>query len=95
MSINQPGNLHLNITSAKPSEELLGLIEPFVYEFTASHRGSISAEHGLGLMKSHAIVCLMSMTFFFVGELFLIPSSNPTVLLEECNECEPNEANEG
>lgn len=27
-------------------------IEPFVYEWTASHKGSISAEHGLGVMKA-------------------------------------------
>ncbi|EGD78013.1 D-2-hydroxyglutarate dehydrogenase [Salpingoeca rosetta] len=49
------GNLHLNITSSEPNEELFGLIEPFVYEFTAKHRGSISAEHGLGVMKPHHI----------------------------------------
>lgn len=31
------GNLHLNVTSALQSEELLALIEPFVYEFTGIH----------------------------------------------------------
>lgn len=49
------GNLHLNITSKGKSDELLSLIEPFVYEYTESVRGSISAEHGLGLMKANDI----------------------------------------
>lgn len=30
-------------------------LEPFVYEWTSSKRGSISAEHGLGLMKAQAV----------------------------------------
>lgn len=35
--------------------DVLARIEPAVYEWTAKHRGSISAEHGLGQMKAHAI----------------------------------------
>jgi hypothetical protein len=74
------GNLHLNVTSRQPDDNLLALIEPFVYEFTgqlllvfrqkgalapadqphftptANVRGSISAEHGLGVMKPEKIV---------------------------------------
>lgn len=49
------GNLHLNISAPKYDEKLLSLIEPFVYEWTASHKGSVSAEHGLGFMKADAI----------------------------------------
>eukprot|EP00118_Oscarella_pearsei_P002158 m.9703 g.9703 ORF g.9703 m.9703 type:complete len:491 (+) comp21565_c0_seq1:55-1527(+) len=49
------GNLHLNFTSEQYSEELKGLIEPFVYEWTAGCHGSISAEHGLGLAKPQYI----------------------------------------
>ena len=30
-------------------------IEPYLYEFTSQHRGSISAEHGLGLKKRNFI----------------------------------------
>lgn len=53
------GNLHLNVTAPEPNEDLLGLIEPFIYEFTAKHRGSISAEHGMGLLKpKHMVSCL-------------------------------------
>jgi hypothetical protein len=30
---------------------MLDMIEPFIYEWTAQQRGSISAEHGLGFKK--------------------------------------------
>ncbi|KAJ3036647.1 hypothetical protein HDV00_002471 [Rhizophlyctis rosea] len=46
------GNLHLNITSTGYTDELDKAIEPFVYELVAENSGSISAEHGLGLMKA-------------------------------------------
>ena len=49
------GNLHLNVSLPEYSEEVLQMIEPFVYEYTAKHRGSISAEHGLGQMKNEYI----------------------------------------
>ncbi|KAK9797831.1 hypothetical protein WJX73_005363 [Symbiochloris irregularis] len=48
-------NLHLNISSADWKEEVRKEIEPFVYEWTAEHGGSISAEHGLGQMKPECI----------------------------------------
>ncbi|KAH1223973.1 D-2-hydroxyglutarate dehydrogenase, mitochondrial [Glycine max] len=34
---------------------ILSQIEPYVYEWTSERRGSISAEHGLGLMKANEI----------------------------------------
>lgn len=46
------GNLHLNIIGSTHSTQLLSLIEPYIYERTAQVRGSISAEHGLGLKKA-------------------------------------------
>lgn len=49
------GNLHLNISAPKYDDKLLAQIEPFVYEWTASRKGSISAEHGLGFMKPDAV----------------------------------------
>lgn len=49
------GNLHLNISAPRYDDKILEQIEPFVYEWTANHRGSISAEHGLGLMKANQI----------------------------------------
>ncbi|KAM6564654.1 hypothetical protein CsatB_024652 [Cannabis sativa] len=48
-------NLHLNISAPQYDEKILAQIEPFVYEWTSKHRGSISAEHGVGLMKANKI----------------------------------------
>ncbi|GMH24569.1 hypothetical protein Nepgr_026412 [Nepenthes gracilis] len=49
------GNLHLVMSAPKYDDAILAQIEPFVYEWTSKHRGSISAEHGLGLMKANEI----------------------------------------
>ncbi|RIB08189.1 hypothetical protein C2G38_2147195 [Gigaspora rosea] len=49
------GNLHLNIVAKSYSPEITKLIEPYVYEWTANYKGSVSAEHGLGLMKAGCI----------------------------------------
>jgi D-2-hydroxyglutarate dehydrogenase len=46
-------NLHLNITvKGGYSDEIKHVLEPWLYEWVANERGSISAEHGLGLHKS-------------------------------------------
>ncbi|EEB15922.1 D-lactate dehydrognease 2, putative [Pediculus humanus corporis] len=45
------GNLHLNICSESYDKELKDQIEPFVFELTQKFKGSISAEHGIGLEK--------------------------------------------
>ncbi|XP_077147070.1 D-2-hydroxyglutarate dehydrogenase, mitochondrial isoform X1 [Ranitomeya variabilis] len=45
------GNLHLNITAKSHTDALRSALEPFVYEWTSKHHGSISAEHGLGFKK--------------------------------------------
>ena len=49
------GNLHLNITAEKYSQEVMDAIEPFVYQWIQKVGGSISAEHGLGVMKREYI----------------------------------------
>lgn len=49
------GNLHLNITSKGYNEELKNKIEDKLYEIIKNKDGSISAEHGIGLMKSSHI----------------------------------------
>lgn len=51
------GNLHLNIALSDRSdyEGVKDKIEPWIYEFVQHHKGSVSAEHGLGQMKKHAI----------------------------------------
>ncbi|TPX42583.1 hypothetical protein SeMB42_g04671 [Synchytrium endobioticum] len=48
------GNLHLNITQKKGifHPEVTNAVEPFVYQLVKKQRGSISAEHGLGLVKA-------------------------------------------
>ena len=48
-------NLHLNVTSKQYEPQIKSLIEPFLYEYIAEHKGSISAEHGLGLKKCNYI----------------------------------------
>ena len=55
MLCTPPGNLHLNATSPKYSQEVMDLIEPYIYDWLASCQGSISAEHGLGFKKRQFI----------------------------------------
>jgi D-2-hydroxyglutarate dehydrogenase len=51
------GNVHLNVSTPGRGqaylEELGAEIEPFVYEWTIAHGGSVSAEHGLGQAKAN------------------------------------------
>jgi FAD/FMN-containing dehydrogenase len=49
------GNLHLNIVADSYTPEIQDALEPFIYELVASHKGSVSAEHGIGAMKTHAL----------------------------------------
>ncbi|KAM0750800.1 hypothetical protein T439DRAFT_325859 [Meredithblackwellia eburnea MCA 4105] len=46
------GNLHINIVASKWDKKVEEAIEPWIYGATAARNGSISAEHGLGLMKA-------------------------------------------
>lgn len=48
-------NLHLNVSCPAYTPEVSAALEPFVYEWVSSRGGSISAEHGLGLMKGKMI----------------------------------------
>ncbi|XP_017774347.1 PREDICTED: D-2-hydroxyglutarate dehydrogenase, mitochondrial-like [Nicrophorus vespilloides] len=45
-------NIHLNLSFKEYSKEMHNKIEPFVYEYTSSLKGSVSAEHGIGFRKS-------------------------------------------
>uniref|UniRef100_A0A8D8LFC5 D-2-hydroxyglutarate dehydrogenase, mitochondrial n=1 Tax=Cacopsylla melanoneura TaxID=428564 RepID=A0A8D8LFC5_9HEMI len=49
------GNLHVNISVREPNPAVYALVEPFIYEWTSQHKGSVSAEHGIGLAKKHVI----------------------------------------
>lgn len=44
-------NLHLNVATRRYDTAVEEALEPFVYEWIAKRKGSISAEHGLGLQK--------------------------------------------
>jgi len=46
------GNLHLNVATTEHSDSIVSAIEPYVYEWTSKYKGSISAEHGIGFLKS-------------------------------------------
>ncbi|CAP69035.1 uncharacterized protein PODANS_7_9950 [Podospora anserina S mat+] len=48
-------NLHLNVSTRRFDERVEKVLEPYVYEWIAERQGSISAEHGLGLMKKKYI----------------------------------------
>lgn len=45
------GNIHLNIAVREFTKQIEQLLEPFVYEYIASKKGSISGEHGVGFHK--------------------------------------------
>jgi len=50
------GNLHMNILkpenmAVEEFEEVCGRVNPEIFSLTRSHQGSISAEHGIGLLK--------------------------------------------
>ncbi|KAH7915389.1 hypothetical protein BJ138DRAFT_1077596 [Hygrophoropsis aurantiaca] len=50
------GNLHMNVIAKHGYRpELEEALEPYIYEIVASHKGSVSAEHGIGSMKTHAL----------------------------------------
>ena len=45
-------NLHLNVVVPDHDENVLSILEPFVFDWTTKHSGSISAEHGVGQCKN-------------------------------------------
>jgi len=57
------GNLHINIISPGKfdvDEDILNLIEPYIFENTICRGGSISAEHGLGCTKNNYLTLVKS-----------------------------------
>lgn len=48
-------NLHLNVAVRRYDEAVEKVLEPYVYEWIEKRKGSISAEHGLGLAKKSYI----------------------------------------
>lgn len=48
-------NIHLNVPVRRYAKEVEDALEPWVYEWVSRCRGSISAEHGLGIAKNEYI----------------------------------------
>lgn len=48
-------NLHLNVSVRRYDKQVEKILEPYVYEWIEKVKGSISAEHGLGLQKKNYI----------------------------------------
>lgn len=48
-------NLHLNVSVPTYHPSIADILEPWIYETVSSMNGSISAEHGVGLMKAGAM----------------------------------------
>ncbi|KAI5645203.1 FAD binding domain-containing protein [Phthorimaea operculella] len=49
------GNIHIDVSLPRYDEDVLNLLEPFVFEEVSKLKGSISAEHGIGFRKPHYI----------------------------------------
>ncbi|KAG2172920.1 hypothetical protein INT44_004661 [Umbelopsis vinacea] len=56
------GNLHLTIPALIDSEELREKIDEFIYTWLTQYSGSVSAEHGIGLMKAPYLTYTKSLT---------------------------------
>lgn len=46
------GNIHIQVSIPKYYEDIASKLEPFIFEYISSLRGSISAEHGIGFKKT-------------------------------------------
>lgn len=81
-------NLHLTITTNEYDKNLHNTIEPFIYEWIRDKKGSISAEHGIGLKKrnfmhfakSENIINVMKQIKFIFDNKFIL---NPGKVLPD------------
>lgn len=46
------GNIHVQVSIPSYEPEIAAQLQPFIFEFVSSLRGSVSAEHGIGFMKT-------------------------------------------
>ncbi|GAB6022577.1 D-2-hydroxyglutarate dehydrogenase, mitochondrial [Chamberlinius hualienensis] len=49
------GNIHVNVFGPEFSAEIQNLVEPYIFNWISQNKGSISAEHGLGIQKNNYI----------------------------------------
>lgn len=55
ITISGDGNLHITIVLPEYNEEVMSLVEPYIFEEVSKVNGSISAEHGIGIRKPQFI----------------------------------------
>ncbi len=76
------GNLHLNVVTPKYEKNVDEYLQSIIYPWVAKHKGSISAEHGVGQMKrskiqysqsKEAIDLMVRLKKFFDPNLILNP----------------------
>lgn len=48
-------NLHLTVTAPCFDKKTKDLIEPFIFEYAGKYRGSVSGEHGIGILNRSAL----------------------------------------
>lgn len=83
-------NLHLNVASNDAA--VVNQIEPFVWEYCRSHRGSISAEHGVGLQKVAKLhYSKVTAMFFCFAFFFYMGGFSSPVACGNCSDA-PDEA---
>lgn len=46
------GNIHVQLSIPEYIEDIAAQLEPFIFEYVSQHKGSISAEHGIGFKKT-------------------------------------------
>lgn len=46
------GNIHVQVSIPTYQEDIASQLEPFIFEYISSLRGSVSAEHGIGFKKT-------------------------------------------
>ncbi|KAI4492772.1 hypothetical protein M0804_002563 [Polistes exclamans] len=46
------GNIHIQVSIPTYQEDIAAQLEPFIFEYISSVRGSVSAEHGIGFKKT-------------------------------------------
>ncbi|XP_014480949.1 PREDICTED: D-2-hydroxyglutarate dehydrogenase, mitochondrial [Dinoponera quadriceps] len=45
-------NIHVQVSIPEYYEDVAAQLEPFIFEYISGHKGSVSAEHGIGFKKS-------------------------------------------
>lgn len=83
-------NLHLNVVVRRYDKAVERVLEPYVYEWIEKRKGSISAEHGLGIAKKNYIQYSRNDTMIgLMGQIKQLydPVSNPPACAFLCGRC--------